>query len=91
MAAKTLVGAPSALRNVVGLTNRVGPCSVFFQRKPSSSLVKAQATGDNKDSAVDVQHVASRQGGGKQSAAVERRPRRLAADISPFGEYFTFP
>ncbi|KAL8551069.1 hypothetical protein ACS0TY_000231 [Phlomoides rotata] len=83
--------AARILGNVVGVTNRV-PCSVFLpsaacklSTKPSSQITRAQATGDNKDSAVDVQHVSGRQGGGNQSAAVERRPRRLAADISPFG------
>lgn len=67
----------------------VGPCSAFF---PSSSnvmksnrlsAVRAQATGDNKDTAVDV-HV-SNQGSQQQGTAVERQPRRMAVDISPFG------
>ncbi|KAI3457943.1 hypothetical protein Pfo_014606 [Paulownia fortunei] len=88
MAAKTLACTPLASNNVVGTTNRasVGPCSVFFPsacnlRRRPSSLVRAQATGENKDSAVDVHHVSGR----NQGSAVERRSRRLAADASPFG------
>ncbi|KAJ8554242.1 hypothetical protein K7X08_024920 [Anisodus acutangulus] len=67
------------------------PFSVFFPstcnvRRPASRLV-AQATGDNKDTSVDV-HVSSSQGGNKsnsQGTAVERRPRRMALDVSPLG------
>ncbi|KAK6135149.1 hypothetical protein DH2020_031097 [Rehmannia glutinosa] len=90
MAAKTLACAPFALNNGFHTPNRasVGPCSVFFpsacnfRRRP---LIRAQATGENKDSAVDVQHVSTGQGGANQGSAVERRPRRLAVDVSPFG------
>nr|AIX87514.1 heat shock protein 21 [Lycium barbarum] len=64
------------------------PCSVFIPsacniRRPAPRLV-AQATGDNKDTSVDV-HVSSGQGGNNQGTAVERRPRRMALDVSPFG------
>ncbi|KAH6813583.1 heat shock protein 21 [Perilla frutescens var. frutescens] len=87
MATGTLSFAPLSSNNVVTPKNRVavGPCSVFFpsacklRPRPSSS-VRAQATGDNKDAAINV-HVAS----GDQGTAVERPPRRLAADVSPFG------
>jgi len=90
MAAKTLACSSFVPNNVVGSSKDyyVGPCSVFFpsacnlRRRKSPSLVRAQATGDNKDTAVDVQHVS---GGRNQDAAVERRPRRLALDPSPFG------
>ncbi|KAL6952205.1 small heat shock protein [Sarracenia purpurea var. burkii] len=75
---------PTALR-------AVGPCSsVFFPAaciagKPSRlPALRAQATGDNKDTAVDV-HV-NNQGNQQQGIAVERQPRRLAVDISPFGK-----
>ncbi|KAL3653693.1 Small heat shock protein, chloroplastic [Castilleja foliolosa] len=94
MASKTLVSAPFASKNVVSAINRasVGPCSVFFpsacnliNRRPLMS-VKAQATGENKDSAVDVHHVKSVQGVDDRGAAVERpRPRRMPVDVSPFG------
>ncbi|KAL0358838.1 UNVERIFIED_CONTAM: Small heat shock protein, chloroplastic [Sesamum angustifolium] len=84
MAAKTLVCSPFALSNITGRTNRAcdAPSSVFFPnvRRPPS-LVRAQASGESKDTAVDVHHVS----GGNQGTAVERRPRRLAVDVSPFG------
>ncbi|KAL0382479.1 UNVERIFIED_CONTAM: Small heat shock protein, chloroplastic [Sesamum calycinum] len=87
MAAKTLVCSPFALSNITGRTNRAcdAPSSVFFPnvRRPPS-LVRAQASGESKDTAVDVHHVS----GGNQGTAVERRPRRLAVDVSPFGKYF---
>ncbi|CAN4085635.1 unnamed protein product [Withania somnifera] len=65
------------------------PCFVSFpsasnMRKPASRLL-AQATGENKDTAVDVHHVSSGQGGNNQGTVVERRPRRMALDVSPFG------
>ncbi|KAL2527529.1 25.3 kDa heat shock protein [Abeliophyllum distichum] len=58
-------------------------CSVFFPsasnaRRPSS--VRAQATGNDKDTMVDVHHVSSN----NQRTAVQSRPQRLAMDISPF-------
>ncbi|KAI3471258.1 hypothetical protein Pfo_027921 [Paulownia fortunei] len=92
MAANTLLCSPFALNNVAGTTtkSRVGPCSVFFPdvsyvRRTPSTLVRAQASGESKDTLVDVQHASSGQGGGNQGVAVHRRPRRLAVDISPFG------
>ncbi|CAN4089474.1 unnamed protein product [Withania somnifera] len=66
------------------------PCVVFFPsafyvHRPASRLV-AQATGDYKDTSVDVHHVRNGQGGDNQGTAVERRPpRRMALDVSPFG------
>uniref|UniRef100_A0A6N2LEW8 SHSP domain-containing protein n=1 Tax=Salix viminalis TaxID=40686 RepID=A0A6N2LEW8_SALVM len=51
--------------------------------KPSRmALVRAEAGGDHKDTSVDV-HV--NQQGNNQGKAVERRPRKLAVDVSPFG------
>ena len=58
--------------------------------------VRAQSGGGGgdhhgKDSAVDVQHV--KQGGNAssdhqhQGTAMEKRPRKLALDISPFGNF----
>ncbi|KAL2249101.1 small heat shock protein, chloroplastic-like [Sesamum indicum] len=86
-AAKTLVCSPFVLSNVVGRTNKAcdAPSSVFFPnvsiRRRPLSLVRAQASGEGKDTAVDVHHV----GGGNQGTAVERRPRSLGVDVSPFG------
>lgn len=85
--ASALASSPSPL--VAGAAPRsaraaMAPCSVAFPRrsgggKPSRlSVVRAQE-GDGKDSAVDVQ-VSQGQG-----TSVERRPRRLAVDVSPFG------
>ncbi|KAL0304475.1 UNVERIFIED_CONTAM: Small heat shock protein, chloroplastic [Sesamum radiatum] len=94
MAAKTLACMPFVSNNVVGSANRasVGPCSVFFPsacnlRRRSSSLVRARAAGENNDTAVDVHHLSGGQRGTNQDTAVERRPRRLAVDVSPFGRY----
>lgn len=63
----------------------MAPCSVTLpatSRKGAYRLqaVRAQAGGENKDTSVDV-HVNS----GNQGTQVERRPRRTALDISPFG------
>ncbi|MBA0796084.1 hypothetical protein Gohar_006882 [Gossypium harknessii] len=68
----------------------VRPFSVFFPSKNSCisrpSLVRAQAAGDNnKDTSVDV-HVNK----DNQGTAVEKRPRGLAVDVSPFGKYLHF-
>ncbi|KAJ7959418.1 Small heat shock protein [Quillaja saponaria] len=59
--------------------------ATFPSRKPRPrlGLVRAQATGDNKDTSVDV-HV-NQQGQGTQGTAVDRRPRRLAMDVPTFG------
>ncbi|XP_009791785.1 small heat shock protein, chloroplastic [Nicotiana sylvestris] len=99
MACNTLTcSAASPLSNVVNVSaassrsnNRVtAPCSVFFPsacnvKRPASRLV-AQATGDNKDTSVDV-HVSSGQGGNNNqgSTSVQRRPRKMALDVSTFG------
>ncbi|CAA0824716.1 25.3 kDa heat shock protein- chloroplastic [Striga hermonthica] len=94
MAAKTLVCNTFAPKNVVGANYRapVGPCAVFFRsagnlgssRRPFP-VVRAQAAGENKDSAVDVHHVSGGQSGGEnQGPSAGRRLRRLALDDSPF-------
>lgn len=60
------------------------PASCRVKSPSRLSLVRAQASGDQKDSALDVQHVSSQPK--DQDTAVQRRPRRLApVDISPFG------
>ncbi|KAF7830786.1 small heat shock protein, chloroplastic [Senna tora] len=50
-------------------------------------VVRAQGDGDHKDTSVDVHHVnKANQGQGQgQPTSVEKRPRRVAMDISPFG------
>ncbi|KAB2069879.1 hypothetical protein ES319_A08G121300v1 [Gossypium barbadense] len=63
----------------------VRPFSVSFPSKNPCirrlSLVRAQAVGDNnKDTSVDV-HVNK----DNKGTVVEKRPRRLAVDVSPFG------
>ncbi|XP_049393997.1 small heat shock protein, chloroplastic [Solanum stenotomum] len=90
MACTTLTSSPLASNVSVGGTSRINknvaaPCSVFIpsMRRPMTRLV-AQATGDNKDTSVDVHHK-SAQGGNNQGTAVERRPTRMALDVSPFG------
>nr|ACB70176.1 small heat shock protein [Capparis spinosa] len=57
----------------------VGSCSVSFPRRDSRrlSVVRAQ---DHKDNSVDVRVNKDNQG-----SAVEKSPRRLAVDVSPFG------
>ncbi|XVE58283.1 hypothetical protein DITRI_Ditri04bG0157900 [Diplodiscus trichospermus] len=73
------------------VSNRAMPCStkatvpfsVYFPSKNhcSSRLsTRAQAAEDNKDTSVEVHQNKDNQG-----TAVEKRPRRLAMDISPFG------
>ncbi|GER46744.1 heat shock protein [Striga asiatica] len=93
MAAKTLVCNTFTPKNVVGAKNRapVGPCAVFSpsagnlgsSRRPFP-VVRAQAAGENKDSAVDIHHVSGGQSGENQGPAAGRRLRRLALDDSPF-------
>ncbi|TKY74029.1 Small heat shock protein [Spatholobus suberectus] len=64
--------------------NVIVPCMVSFPSRkelPRLGRVRAQASGDNKDNSVEVQHVNK----GDQGTAVERKPRRAALDISPFG------
>lgn len=65
----------------------MAPCSVTLpatSRKGAYRLqaVRAQAGGENKDTSVDV-HVNS----GNQGTQAERRPRRTALDILPFGKF----
>ncbi|KAF8008366.1 hypothetical protein BT93_K2134 [Corymbia citriodora subsp. variegata] len=65
------------------------PCSVAFlprtrrsgSGRPARLSVVRAKEGDKKDSAVDVHVSKSDQG---QGTSVERRPRRLAMDVSPF-------
>lgn len=69
----------------------LAPCSVAFPRgaprsggkPPGLPVVRAAQEGDRKDSAVDVHVGKSDQG---QGTSVERRPRRLAVDVSPLGK-----
>ncbi|XVF51077.1 hypothetical protein PTKIN_Ptkin04bG0155400 [Pterospermum kingtungense] len=65
-------------------TTAIMPFSVSFPSGNSCSsrlsIVRAQGAGDNKDTSVDV-HVNK----DNQGTAVEKRPKRLALDISPFG------
>ncbi|KAE8723924.1 Small heat shock protein [Hibiscus syriacus] len=73
-------------------TKLIMPFSVSFPSKNSvnhgMSVVRAQATGDhNKDTSVDV-HVNKDNKG--QGTAVEKRPKRLAMDISPFVQFILF-
>ncbi|XWS61405.1 hypothetical protein CRYUN_Cryun07bG0123400 [Craigia yunnanensis] len=67
-------------------TKAIMPFSVSFPSKNSCSsrlsIVRAQAAEDNKDTSVDV-HVNE----DNQGTAVEKRPKRLAVDISPFGKF----
>ncbi|XVF10166.1 hypothetical protein REPUB_Repub07fG0159300 [Reevesia pubescens] len=68
-------------------TKAIIPFSVSFPFKNSCSsrlsLVRAQtAGGDNNDTSVDVHVNKDNQG---QGTAVEKRPKRLAVNISPFG------
>ncbi|KAL5538803.1 hypothetical protein UlMin_043303 [Ulmus minor] len=77
------------LLNKASLSNKVNgnfaPCSATFPPRPRRlPAVRAQAAGgDGQDSSVDVHHV--NQGSANQGAAVERRPRRLDMNVSPFG------
>ncbi|KAK5777862.1 small heat shock protein, chloroplastic-like [Gossypium arboreum] len=68
-------------------TNAIKPFTVSFLSKNSCnsrlSVVRAEATRDhNRDTSVDV-HVSKDNKG--QERAVEKRPKRLAMDVSPFG------
>ncbi|XVF53304.1 hypothetical protein PTKIN_Ptkin05aG0088600 [Pterospermum kingtungense] len=65
-------------------TKGVMPLSVSFPSKNARSsrlsILRTQAAGDNKDTSLDVHVNQSNQG-----TAVEKRPKRLAMDMSPFG------
>lgn len=69
------------------------PCMASFplrRQLPKLGLgrvrAQAQASGDNKDNSVEVQHV--NKGDQGHGSAVERKPRRGSMDmISPFGEF----
>ncbi|OIV96938.1 hypothetical protein TanjilG_00520 [Lupinus angustifolius] len=59
----------------------ISPSFAFFPTsKRVLPKVRAQANSDNKDNSVDV-HVSKRE----QGTSVERKPRRAATEISPFG------
>ncbi|KAG5019261.1 hypothetical protein AAZX31_06G129100 [Glycine max] len=64
--------------------NAIAPCMASFPSRkefPRLVRVRAQASGDNKDNSVEVQHVNK----GDHGTAVEKKPRRTSMDISPFG------
>ncbi|CAO2838521.1 unnamed protein product [Amaranthus hypochondriacus] len=71
----------------------LGPCSVTFPAPKKASVqsrmaVRAQqAGGENKEGShhVDVQVQKNNPNNNQSTTSVERRPRRLALDISPFG------
>lgn len=65
----------------IGATRpHAAPRSVFFPLIRRTSSFRSYATGENRDTAVDVHHVTN------QNSAVEARPRRsLAVDFFPFG------
>ncbi|KAI4319945.1 hypothetical protein MLD38_033478 [Melastoma candidum] len=73
--------------------SQVFPCCLSFPRRglrKSQRMVapvRAQG-GDNQngDSKLDVHVSKGGQGNEQQSSAVERRPGRLAVDVSPFGK-----
>lgn len=72
--------------SVLPQKNAIAPCMVSFPRMKEVARVgrvRAQASGDNKDNSVEVQHV--NKGDQHQGTAVEKKPRRTALDISPFG------
>lgn len=84
--ASTLMSLPTSSflpLNKARLSNKlaktsIAPCLATFPSRRSRLLtVKAEAGGDGKDTAVDVQ---------VNRGAVEKRPRRLAVDASPFGK-----
>ncbi|XP_027339137.1 small heat shock protein, chloroplastic [Abrus precatorius] len=76
--------SPKTGYSVKPQNNVVAPCIASFscrKQLPRVARVRAQASGDNKDNSLEVQHVNK----GEQGTAVERKPRRFAMDISPFG------
>ncbi|XWS48644.1 hypothetical protein CRYUN_Cryun13aG0093800 [Craigia yunnanensis] len=74
------------------VSNRAKPCSTkaimpfsvsFPSKNPCSSrlyIFRAQAAGDNKDTSVDV-HVNK----DNQGNSIDKKPKQLTADLSPFG------
>ncbi|PON81195.1 Small heat shock protein HSP [Trema orientale] len=71
------------LSNKLAKTGTASCLATFPSRPFRLPAVRAQAGGDGKDTAVDV-HV--NQGTNQASnKAVEKRPSRLAVDVSPFG------
>ncbi|KAK2995898.1 hypothetical protein RJ640_028306 [Escallonia rubra] len=93
MAAATLRCHPSP--SVMGMASRPprevdGRGSVFFPSactagRRSGLSLRAQAAGENKDTSLDVQVSNPSNQQRQQGTAMERRPRRLAVDVSPFG------
>ncbi|XP_050238851.1 small heat shock protein, chloroplastic [Mercurialis annua] len=97
MASSTLswAGVPLVSRKGTASTNKsMVPCSVSFPRRCLNigtgrrspvSVVRAEQSGENKETSVDV-HVNQGHQQGGSSTAVEMKPRRnLAVDMSPFG------
>ncbi|KAI5657544.1 hypothetical protein M9H77_26337 [Catharanthus roseus] len=92
MATKLLAccSSPLASNNGIKPSSKLGaPGSVSFplaskaNRSSKVAAIRAQATGDHKETSVDVQHVNN---SNNQGTSVERRPRRFASlDVSPFG------
>ncbi|KDP47073.1 hypothetical protein JCGZ_05100 [Jatropha curcas] len=73
--------APLISKKAMTTNSTKGIVSFPNMGRPSRlCLVRAQASGDQKDNSVDV-HVNK----GDQGTAVEKRPRSLIADLSPFG------
>jgi HSP20 family protein len=83
--------SPMLSPKAAGHSNKTtAPCMASFplrRQLPKLGLgrVRAQASGDNRDNSVEVQHV--NKGDQGQGSAVERKPRRGSMDISPFGEF----
>ncbi|XP_028806721.1 small heat shock protein, chloroplastic [Neltuma alba] len=64
------------------------PCLANFPmttKKPLRrfGVVRAQASDENKDTSLDVHF--NKDNRGQQQTSMERRPRRMAMDVSPFG------
>lgn len=68
------------------VAKNLAPRSVLFPSRRAGRMpaVRAQSSGEHKDTSVDV-HVSNQ---GNQGTQMERKPRRMAVDISPFGKFF---
>ena len=85
LSTSSLLLSPKTGYSVKPKNNVVTPCMACFPSRkelPRIQRMRVQASGDNKDHSVEVQHVNK----GDQTTAVERKPRRTALDISPFGK-----
>ncbi|EXB43107.1 hypothetical protein L484_002575 [Morus notabilis] len=80
--------SPLLVNKAGGVSHKVNnsslaPClATFPKRRYQLPVVRAQGGDGGKDSSVDVQ---VSQGSNQACNAVEKRPRRLAVDILPFG------